>query len=123
LEEDPAVVSETATGVQVNNLKVSDELWDRIRPLLPVVQRRRRWPGRKPLVRNGLIQPHTPPTRRRQLPTLGASNAGMAVVSALVGAGQDVRALVRDPGRSTPVDVEAVAGDLDRPPEWRATTA
>jgi uncharacterized protein YbjT (DUF2867 family) len=47
----------------------------------------------------------------------------MVVVSALVGAGQDVRALVRDPGRSTPVDVEAVVGDLDRPPEWRATTA
>jgi transposase len=40
-------VSETATGAQVNDLKVSDELWDRIRPLLPVVQRRRRWPGRK----------------------------------------------------------------------------
>jgi hypothetical protein len=120
LEDNPAVVSETATGVQVNDLKVSDALWDRMRPLLPVVQRRRRWPGRKPLVRNGLIQPRT---RRRQLPTLGASNAGMAVVSALVGAGQDVRALVRDPDRSTPVDVEAVAGDLDRPPEWRATTA
>ena len=45
LEEHPAVVSVTATGVQVNDLKVSDELWDRIRPLLPVVQRRRRWPG------------------------------------------------------------------------------
>jgi transposase len=47
LEDNPAVVSETATGAQVNDLKVSDELWDRIRPLLPVVQRRRRWPGRK----------------------------------------------------------------------------
>jgi len=47
LEDNPAVVSETATGVQVNDLKVSDALWDRIRPLLPVVQRRRRWPGRK----------------------------------------------------------------------------
>jgi hypothetical protein len=49
LEDNPAVVSETATGAQVNDLKVSDELWDRIRPLLPVVQRRRRWPGRKPM--------------------------------------------------------------------------
>ena len=34
-------------GAQVNDLKVSDALWDRMRPLLPVVQRRRRWPGRK----------------------------------------------------------------------------
>jgi transposase len=49
LEDNPAVVSETATGAQVNDLKVSDELWDRIRPLLPVAQRRRRWPGRKPM--------------------------------------------------------------------------
>ena len=31
----------------MDELKVSDELWDRIRPLLPVVQRRHRWPGRK----------------------------------------------------------------------------
>ena len=41
MEDNPAVVSETATGVQVNDLKVSDALWDRIRPLPPVVQRRR----------------------------------------------------------------------------------
>ena len=47
MEDNPAVVSVTATGVQVNDLKVSDALWDRIRPLLPVAQRRRRWPGRK----------------------------------------------------------------------------
>jgi transposase len=49
LEDNPAIVPETATAGQVNDLKVSDELWDRIRPLLPVVQRRRRWPGRKPM--------------------------------------------------------------------------
>ena len=47
MEDNPAVLSETATGAQVNDLKVSDALGDRIRPLLPVAQRRRRWPGRK----------------------------------------------------------------------------
>lgn len=26
---------------------VSDELWNRSRPLLPVIRRRHRWPGRK----------------------------------------------------------------------------
>ena len=31
----------------MDDLEVSDELWERIRPLLPVVQRRYRWPGRK----------------------------------------------------------------------------
>jgi transposase len=31
----------------VEDLKVSDQLWDRIQPLLPVAQRRHRWPGRK----------------------------------------------------------------------------
>jgi transposase len=31
----------------MDNLKVSDELWARIQPLLPVVQRRHRWPGRR----------------------------------------------------------------------------
>jgi transposase len=30
-------------------LEVCDQLWERIRPLLPVVTRRRRWPGRKRL--------------------------------------------------------------------------
>ena len=49
MEDNPAVLSETATGAQVNDLKVSDALGDRIRPLLPVAQRRRRWPGRKPM--------------------------------------------------------------------------
>ena len=29
--------------------EVSDELWERLKPLLPRRQRRRRWPGRKPL--------------------------------------------------------------------------
>ena len=29
--------------------EVSDELWDRLKPLLPTRPRRRRWPGRKPL--------------------------------------------------------------------------
>jgi transposase len=52
-------VSETATGRQGNDLKVGDELWDRMRPLLPVVQRRRRWPGRKRMDdrahRNGIL--------------------------------------------------------------------
>jgi transposase len=32
---------------QMDNLKVSDELWTRIQPPLPVVQRRHRWPGRR----------------------------------------------------------------------------
>jgi transposase len=40
-------VSELAAGALVDELKVSDQLWDRIQPLLPVVQRRHRWPGRK----------------------------------------------------------------------------
>jgi transposase len=31
----------------MDNLKVSDELWARIQPLVPVVQRRHRWPGRR----------------------------------------------------------------------------
>jgi transposase len=31
----------------VEGLEVTDELWQRIQPLLPVVQRRHRWPGRK----------------------------------------------------------------------------
>jgi|SRR5829696_3122864 len=31
----------------MDNLKVSDELWARIQPLLPVVQRRHRRPGRR----------------------------------------------------------------------------
>ena len=31
----------------MDNLNVSDELWARIQPLLPVVQRRHRWPGRR----------------------------------------------------------------------------
>ena len=31
----------------MDNLKVSDELWARIQPLLPVDQRRHRWPGRR----------------------------------------------------------------------------
>jgi len=30
-------------------LEVADQLWERIRPLLPVVARRHRWPGRKRL--------------------------------------------------------------------------
>jgi hypothetical protein len=122
LEDNPAVVSETATGVQVNDLKVSDELWDRMRPLLPVVQRRRRWPGRKPLVRNGLIQPRT--RRRADANYRRWERATLAWRwSARWSVPGRTRALVRDPDRSTPVDVEAVAGDLDRPPEWRATTA
>jgi transposase len=29
--------------------EVSDELWARIQPLLPVKPRRSRWPGRRPL--------------------------------------------------------------------------
>jgi transposase len=31
----------------MDDLEVANELWERIRPLLPVVQRRYRWPGRK----------------------------------------------------------------------------
>jgi transposase len=33
----------------VDDLKIPDPLWERIQPLLPVVQRRHRWPGRKRL--------------------------------------------------------------------------
>jgi hypothetical protein len=34
----------------VDELKISDELWEQIRPpLLPVRPRRSRWPGRLPL--------------------------------------------------------------------------
>jgi transposase len=29
--------------------EVSDELWERLKPLMPTRPRRRRWPGRKPL--------------------------------------------------------------------------
>jgi uncharacterized protein YbjT (DUF2867 family) len=50
------------------------------------------------------------------LVTGATGNAGGAVVRALVGAGAPVRALVRDPaGARLPDDVEAVAGDLNRP--------
>jgi transposase len=39
--------------------EVSDELWERLKPLLPQRPRRRRWPGRKPLddraCRNGIL--------------------------------------------------------------------
>ena len=33
----------------MDRLEVSDELWERIRPLLPEWERRQRWPGRLPL--------------------------------------------------------------------------
>ena len=33
----------------MDRLEVSDELWERIKPLLPARQRRQRWPGRLPL--------------------------------------------------------------------------
>jgi transposase len=39
----------------VDDLKVNDELWDRIQPLLPVVHRRHRWPGRKRLDDRGCL--------------------------------------------------------------------
>lgn len=31
----------------MRDLEIPEELWDRIQPLLPTPQRRRRWPGRK----------------------------------------------------------------------------
>jgi transposase len=31
----------------MHELEITDALWERIKPLLPVVPRRRRWPGRK----------------------------------------------------------------------------
>jgi transposase len=37
------------TGGAVDWCEVSDELWERLKPLLPQRPRRRRWPGRKPL--------------------------------------------------------------------------
>jgi uncharacterized protein YbjT (DUF2867 family) len=58
------------------------------------------------------------------LVTGATGNAGGAVVRAVVGAGEDVRALVRDPGRfAPPPGVEAVAGDLDRPESLAAALA
>ena len=36
-------------GVAMARYEVSDELWTRIQPLLPVKPRRSRWPGRLPL--------------------------------------------------------------------------
>ena len=33
----------------MDRLEVSDQLWERIEPLLPARQRRQRWPGRLPL--------------------------------------------------------------------------
>jgi transposase len=33
----------------MDRLEVSDELWERIKPLLPQRHRRQRWPGRLPL--------------------------------------------------------------------------
>jgi transposase len=53
--ENPAVVSETTVEAPVDDLKVNDELWDRIQPLLPVVHRRHRWPGRKRLDDRGCL--------------------------------------------------------------------
>jgi transposase len=35
--------------------EINDELWDRIQPLLPVVYRRHRWPGRKRLDYRGCL--------------------------------------------------------------------
>ena len=50
------------------------------------------------------------------LVTGATGNAGGAVARALVGEGEHVRALVRDPDRARlPNGVEAVAGDLNRP--------
>jgi uncharacterized protein YbjT (DUF2867 family) len=59
------------------------------------------------------------------LVTGATGNAGGAVVRAVVGVGEDVRALVRDPGRFAPPPpgVEAVAGDLDRPESLAAALA
>jgi uncharacterized protein YbjT (DUF2867 family) len=58
------------------------------------------------------------------LVTGATGNAGGAVVRAVVGAGEDVRALVRDPGRfAPPAGVEAAAGDLDRPESLAAALA
>jgi transposase len=37
------------TGGAMARYEVSDELWERIQPLLPVRSRRHRWPGRLPL--------------------------------------------------------------------------
>lgn len=50
------------------------------------------------------------------LVTGARGNVGSEVVTALVDRGRGVRALVRDPSRAQlPENVEAVAGDLDRP--------
>jgi uncharacterized protein YbjT (DUF2867 family) len=50
------------------------------------------------------------------LVTGATGNAGGATVRALLDAGADVRALVRDPGSAElPAGVEAIAGDLNRP--------
>ncbi len=43
----------------MEDLAIPNQLWERIRPLLPVVQRRRRWSGRKrlddPACLNGIL--------------------------------------------------------------------
>ncbi len=43
------VVVERSVGVGTSPWIVSDELWDRLEPLLPQRERRLRYPGRKPL--------------------------------------------------------------------------
>jgi transposase len=46
-------------GHAIAKFEVSDPLWERIQPLLPVVGRRHRWPGRRRIndraCRNGIL--------------------------------------------------------------------
>src|SRR4051795_219131 len=44
-----AVTVRPVAGGEMADWEVSDELWARIKPLLPVVQRRSRYPGRRRL--------------------------------------------------------------------------
>jgi transposase len=66
---------------QSDNLNVSDELWARIQPLLPVVQRRHRWPGRQRIddraCLNGILFILVTGIGWQQLPQLLGYRSGM----------------------------------------------
>ena len=65
----------------MDNLKISDELWSRVQPLLPVVQRRHRWPGRRRMhdraCLNGILVVLTTGIGWQQLPQQPGYGSGM----------------------------------------------
>jgi transposase len=65
----------------MKNLKISDELWARVQPLLPVVQRRHRWPERRRMhdraCLNGILVVLTTGIGWQQLPQQLGDGSGM----------------------------------------------